>query len=98
MRERKRRDRDSLCEYYTTTHLVDVAQHHLLHALVLHHLPHHPTIPAANDQHPLGARVTEEREVRDHLLVGELVPLCALDHAVEDQDFAPRLGPVWKLP
>lgn len=29
-----------------------------------------------------------ERQVGDHLLVGELVPLRALDHPVQDQDVA----------
>jgi hypothetical protein len=39
-----------------------------------------------------GVGVGEERQVHDHLLVGHLVALRALDHAVEHQHLAVRRG------
>lgn len=45
-------------------------------------------IATANDQNLLGLRVGVHGQVGDHLLVGELVILGALDDVVQDQDIA----------
>jgi len=68
--------------------LVDVAQHGLLDALVLDDLAQHAAVAAADDQHLLGVGVREHAQVGDHLLVGELVALGALDDVVEDEHHA----------
>lgn len=43
-------------------------------------------VTATNDQDLLGVRVRVHGQVSDHLLVGELIPLSALDDIVQDQD------------
>jgi hypothetical protein len=68
--------------------LVDVAQHGLLDALVLDDLAQHAAVAAANDEHLLGVGVRHHAQVGDHLLVGELVALGALDDVVEDEHHA----------
>lgn len=65
--------------------LVDVAQDGLLDGLVLDDLAQDTAVTAANDQHLLGVRVRVHGQVGDHLLVGELVALGALDDIVEHQ-------------
>ena len=72
--------------------LVDVAEDDLLHGGVLEHLADDAAVAAADDEHLLRVWVARERDVGDHLLVGELIALGALDDAVEDEDVAVRLG------
>lgn len=43
-------------------------------------------VTATNNQDLLGVRVRVHGQVGDHLLVGELIPLSALDDIVQDQD------------
>lgn len=69
-------------------YLINVAEDGLLDAVVLHNLAQHAAVAAADDEHPLGVRVRVHGEVGDHLLVGELVALGALDDVVEDEDAA----------
>ena len=71
--------------------LVNVAQHGLLDQLVLDDFAQHTTVAAANDQHALRVRVRVDREMRNHLLVRELVTLRALDGTVEHEHVAVRL-------
>jgi hypothetical protein len=68
--------------------LVDVAEDGLLDAVVLDDLAEHTTVTTANDEDLLGVGVGEHSQVGDHLLVGELVALGALDDVVEDEDHA----------
>ena len=68
--------------------LVDVAEHGLLDALVLDDLAEHATVTTADDEHLLGVGVGHHAQVGDHLLVGELVALGALDDVVEDEHHA----------
>lgn len=68
--------------------LIDIAQNSLLDALVLDDLAKDTTITASDDQDLLGVGVRVHGEVGDHLLVGELVALGALDHIVEHQHHA----------
>lgn len=68
--------------------LVNVAEDGLLDAVVLDDLAEHTTVAATDDQDLLGVGVGEHAEVGDHLLVGELVALGALDDVVEDEDHA----------
>lgn len=68
--------------------LVDVAQDGLLDRLVLDDLTQDTAVTAADDQHLLGVGVRVHGQVSDHLLVGELVALGALDDIVEDQHVA----------
>ena len=48
-------------------------------------------VPPTDDQDAFRIRMGEERDVRDHLLVGVLVPFGALDDPVEDEDPSVRL-------
>lgn len=68
--------------------LVNVAQNGLLDTVVLDNLAQDTAVTAANDQHLLGVGVRVHGQVRNHLLVRELVALGALDDVVEDQDGA----------
>ena len=68
--------------------LVDVAEHGLLDTVVLDDLAQDAAVAAADDQHVLGVGVREHAQVGDHLLVGELVALVALDDVVEDEHHA----------
>jgi hypothetical protein len=68
--------------------LVDVAEDGLLDALVFDDLAEDAAVAATNDEHLLGVGVRVHGQVGDHLLVRELVPLCALDDVVQDQDIA----------
>lgn len=70
-------------------YLVNVAQSGLLDALVLDNLAQDAAITATNDQDLLGVGVRVHGQVGDHLLVGKLIALSALDDVVQDQD-----GPV----
>lgn len=68
--------------------LVDVAQDGLLDRLVLDDLTQDTTVTAADDEHLLGVGVRIHGQVGDHLLVGKLVALGALDDIVEHQHVA----------
>lgn len=68
--------------------LVDVAEHGLLDAVVLDDLAEDTAVTAADDEDLLGVGVGHHAQVGDHLLVGELVALGALDDVVEDEDHA----------
>jgi hypothetical protein len=70
-------------------YLINVAQSGLLDALVLDNLTQDAPITATDDQDLLGARVRVHCQVGDHLLVGKLIALSALDDVVQHQD-----GPV----
>lgn len=64
--------------------LVDVAEDGLLDALVLDNLTEDTSVTATDDQDLLGVGVGVEGQVGDHLLVGELIPLSALDDVVQN--------------
>jgi len=68
--------------------LVNVAENGLLDAVVLDNLSEDTAITTTNDKNLLGVGVRVHGEVGDHLLVGELVALGALDDVVQDQDVA----------
>jgi hypothetical protein len=67
---------------------VDLDLGQALDGLVLEHLFGNAAIAAADDQHVAGIAVGEQRHVRHHLLVDELVALRDLGGAVEHQHFA----------
>ena len=69
----------------TNDGLVNVAEGGLLNGLVLDDLTQHATVTATNDKHLLGVRVRVHGQVGDHLLVGELIALGALDDVVQNQ-------------
>jgi hypothetical protein len=56
------------------------------------YLAQHSAVAAAHDEDALGVGVRKEGQVRDHFLVGVLVALRELNHAVEDEDLAVGLG------
>ena len=56
------------------------------------HLAHRPPIAAADDQHALGARADEQRNVGDHLVIDALVALAEHDGVVVDQHAAEACG------
>lgn len=70
----------------TDDSLVDVAQGSLLDGSVLDDLTEDTTVTTADDENLLGVGVGVHGEVSDHLLVGELVALGALDDIVENED------------
>jgi hypothetical protein len=72
----------------TDDSLVDVAENGLLNAVVLDDLTEHTAVAATDDEDLLGVGVREHSQVGDHLLVGELVALGALDDVVEDEHHA----------
>jgi hypothetical protein len=55
---------------------------------VLDDLAQDTTVTTADDEHLLGVGVGVQGEVGNHLLVGKLIALGALDDVVEDQDGA----------
>ena len=69
---------------------VDLAHRDPLDAGVPAHLAQHAAVAAADDEHRARVRVAVQRQVRDHLLVGVLVALRQLDHAVEHEHRAVR--------
>jgi len=73
-------------------HLVDLADVDLLDAVVAQDLADDAAVAAADDEHLLGVSVGEERDVRDRLLVRDLIEVGDLDDAVEDKDVAEGLG------
>lgn len=72
----------------TDDSLVDVAEGSLLNTVVLDNLTEDTTVTTADDKNLLGVGVGVEGEVGNHLLVGELIALGALDDVVEDKDVA----------
>src|SRR3569833_2023873 len=69
-------------------YLIDITEKGLFHTLVLDDLAEDAAVAAADDQDLLGVGVRVQGEVGDHLLVGELVPLGALDDLIQHQDGA----------
>jgi hypothetical protein len=65
--------------------LVNLAHGHLLHALVTAHLAKNTTIARTNNKDVLRVGMREHRQLRNHLLVAELVPLCELNGTIKDQ-------------
>jgi hypothetical protein len=72
----------------TDDSLIDVAQGSLLDGGVLDDLTEDTTVTATDDKDLLGVGVGVHGEVGDHLLVGELIALSALDDIVKDEDGA----------
>jgi hypothetical protein len=72
----------------TDDSLVDVAEGSLLNTVVLDDLAEDTAVTTANDKNLLGVGVGVESEMGNHLLVGELIALGALDDVVEDKDVA----------
>lgn len=70
------------------TYLIDVAEDGLLNAVMLDDLTEDTAITTTDDEDLLGVGVGVHGEVGDHLLVGELITLGALDDIVEDEDVA----------
>lgn len=70
------------------TYLIDIAEDGLLNAVVLDDLTEDTTITTADNEDLLGVGVGVHGEVGDHLLVGELIALGALNDVVEDEDVA----------
>ena len=70
----------------TDDSLVDVAQGGLLDRGVLDDLTEDTSVTSTNDQDLLGVGVGVHGEVGDHLLVGELIALSALDNVVQDEN------------
>ena len=52
---------------------VDLDHHRALDAAVLQHPAQHAAIAGADDQHALGRAMRQQRHMRQHLLVDELV-------------------------
>lgn len=65
--------------------LINLALDNLLHVGVLDHFPCNASVATSYDQYSLRARVTAQRQERDHFLVGKLVKFCALDYSVKDE-------------
>lgn len=70
----------------TDNSFVDVAQSSLLDGSVLDDLTEDTAVTATNDEDLLGVGVGVHGEVGDHLLVGELIALGALDNVVQDEN------------
>lgn len=68
--------------------LVNVAQDGLLNGLVLDDLTEDTTVTATDDENLLGVGVRVHGQVGDHLLVGELIALSALDDVVQNENGA----------
>ena len=66
--------------------LVNVAQNGLLNAVMLDDLAQDTAVTATDDEDALGVWVGVQGQVSDHLLVGELITLGALDDIVEDEN------------
>lgn len=72
--------------------LVDITEGNVLDRVVLEDLSDDTTVTSTDDENVLGVRVRSHGQVGNHLLVGELVTLGALDDAVEDEDVAVGRG------
>ena len=71
---------------------VDIDHGDPLDGAVLQGLLEHAAVAAADDQHLARGAVGQDRHVREHLVVDELVALGGLDDIVQDQH--PAQGPV----
>lgn len=67
---------------------VDVAKNGFLDRLVFDHLTENTAVTTANNEDRLWVWVRVHSQVCDHLLIGELVPLSALNDIVKDKDGA----------
>jgi hypothetical protein len=72
----------------TDDSLIDVAQGGLLDGGVLDDLTEDTTVTTTDNKDLLGVGVGVHGEVSDHLLVGELITLGALDNVVQNEDGA----------
>lgn len=72
----------------SNVYLVNIAEDSRLNALVLDNLSEDTTVATTDDEDLLGVGVRHHAEVGDHLLVGELVTLSALNDVVEDENIA----------
>lgn len=72
----------------TDDSLVNVAENSLLNTLVLDDLTEDTSVTSSDDEDLLGIGVGVHGKVSDHLLVGELVTLSALDDVVENENVA----------
>eukprot|EP00960_Hanusia_phi_P004396 128694-Hanusia_phi.AAC.1 len=79
------------CHVFSALFQLGSAQRTRLDAVMPHDLPQHAAVSSSDDTHVLGVGVGEEREMRDHLVVGELVSLRALDHSVQRHHLPVRL-------
>ena len=70
---------------------VDLAQRHLLQLGMLERLAQHPAVAAADDQRLLRPSMGEQRHMRHHLVIDELVRRGELDDIVEHHH-APEIG------
>lgn len=68
--------------------LINVAEDGLLDRVVLDNLTEYTTVTTADNKDTLGVGVGSDGKVSDHLLVGELVALCALDDTIENENVA----------
>ena len=67
---------------------VDVDEGGGLDAGMAKNLTKHAPVAAADDQHPLRVAMGEQRNVREHFVVGEFVPFRRLHNAVQGEDAA----------
>lgn len=69
-------------------YLVNVAEDGLLDTVMFNNLAKNTAITTTNDENLFGVGMRVHGEVGNHLLVGELVALGALNDIVQDQDGA----------
>jgi hypothetical protein len=70
----------------TDDSLINVAKSGRLDGLVLDNLAQDTTVTTTDDENLLGVGVGVQSQVGDHLLVGELITLGALDDVVQNED------------
>ena len=70
---------------------IDLAQRRLLDLRVLQHLAQHAAVAAADDQRLLRLSMSEQRHMRHHLVIDELVLGGDLDDAVKHHH-PPKVG------
>ena len=69
-------------------YLVDIAKNGFLNVLVLDDLTQNASVAATDDQYLLRVRVGVHGQVSNHLLIGKLVALGALDDVVQNENVA----------
>ena len=74
--------------------LVDLDLHGLLHDVVAQHLAQRAAVAAADDDHAARRGVREQRRVRHHLVIQEIVALAEHDAAVDHHQMAEGFGGV----
>ena len=67
---------------------VDLHHHRAGDVAVLQHPAQHAAVASADDQHPVGIAMCEQRHMGQHFLVDELIPLGDLHHTVEQHNAA----------